>query len=371
MVKEKVKRFDQVQGAVTNCNDLIKNLDKSSLVNDKYGEIKAKSLEDYLRNIKLVYKYMTGKVFDCSDFNFARDTKGVYKAIQTMPAERKKANGNQETTLSTKTKRLTSFKSILERLDGFHTEAKEYKRLQDESQKLVDKQRGSNKKTERETTNWMDWNDIVKYKDKSWTDEDRLLHSLYTCLPPRRLEYGLLLLARHKSLPEAQKLDTKFNYIVTNRHDVPIYIILNKYKTDYKYGVYIINLKDKNQMPLFNYSEIAKHAKTLIKVEKMVHLDPFFVNTKGALYINDNNDSSFGRRLGDVFKNTGKKISVDILRHSFITNFLGKSSFSKLSDNTLQMVASNLGHSAAMLMTYRKLEPEKRIELFNNDDQKE
>ena len=103
----------------------------------------------------------------------------------------------------------------------------------------------------------------------------------------------------------------------------------------------------------------------------MVHLDPFFVNTTGVMYINSNNDSSFGRRVNEVFKNTGKKISVDILRHSFITNFLGKSSFSKLSDNTLQMVASNLGHSSAMLMTYRKLEPEKRIEEFLDNNEKE
>jgi hypothetical protein len=35
------------------------------------------------------------------------------------------------------------------------------------------------------------------------------------------------------------------------------------------------------------------------------------------------------------------------------------------------MVASSLGHSAGMLMTYRKLEPDKRVEIFNNDDEKE
>jgi hypothetical protein len=257
-------------------------------------------------------------------------------------------------------------------LDGFHNEAKEYKRLQDESQKLVDKQRGSNKKTEREEVNWMDWNDIVKYKDKSWTDESRLLHSLYTCLPPRRLEYGLLLLARHKSLPEAQKLDTKFNYIVTNRHDIPIYMILNKYKTDYKYKTYIVNLKNKNQLPLFNYSEIVKNAKKLIQIEEMKHLDPFFVNTKGALYINDNNESAFGRRVNEVFKNTGKKISVDILRHSFISHLLGKASFLTINDNTLQLIASSLGHSSSMLLSYRKIaDPEKRVDSFNNDDEKE
>ena len=104
LVKERIQRYDSVKGGVENCDQLIDNLDKNNLVNSKYGKIKAKSLQDYLRNIKLVYKYMTGNEFDCTNFNFARDTKAVYKAVQEMPRERKQQSGNQETTLSTKTK---------------------------------------------------------------------------------------------------------------------------------------------------------------------------------------------------------------------------------------------------------------------------
>ena len=73
-------------------------------------------------------------------------------------------------------------------------------------------------------------------------------------------------------------MDTNFNYIVTNQNDNPTYMILNKYKTDYKYGQYIVNFKDSNKLPLFNYSKISDLAKRLITVEKMVHKDPFFVN---------------------------------------------------------------------------------------------
>ena len=368
LVQTKIKKFDHIQGATTNCDQLIDNLDKSSLVNSKYGEVKKKSLKDYLSNIKLVYKHMFGTDFDCSNFNWTRDVHSVSNAIQEMPNT--KLN-KTETSQSTKTKRYTAFKAILERLDGFHNEAKDYKKLQDLSQKLVDEERGHNKLTSRESENWMDWNDIVKYTSKNWTDEDRLLHALYTAIPPRRLEYGLLLLARRKTLPEAQKMDTNFNYIVTNQNDNPTYMILNKYKTDYKYGQYIVNFKDSNKLPLFNYSKISDLAKRLITVEKMVHKDPFFVNTKGELYVNSNNDSSFGRRVNHVFKDTGKKISVDILRHSFITNFLSKASFSTLSDNTLQEIASSLGHSAGMLMTYRKMSPEKRIENYLSGENKE
>ena len=120
MVKQKLKKFDNTQGAVTNCEQLVSNLDKNSLVNAKYGEIKLKSLNDYMRNIKLVYKYMTGKEFDCNNFEFSRDIATVKKAIEEMPRERKSKSGITETEQATKTKRFTAFASILERLDGFH-----------------------------------------------------------------------------------------------------------------------------------------------------------------------------------------------------------------------------------------------------------
>lgn len=380
MVKQKLKKFDNTQGAVTNCEELVSNLDKNSLVNAKYGEIKLKSLNDYMRNIKLVYKYMTGKEFDCNNFEFSRDIATVKKAIEEMPRERKSKSGKTDTEQATKTKRFTAFASILERLDGFHNETLEYKKLQDASQKVVDKNRGANKMSTRETDNWMTWGEVLQFRDDNWDDEDRLLYSLYTCMPPRRLEYGKLLLARHKSLPDAQKLDRKYNYIVTNKNNNPTYIILNSYKTDFKYGEYIVDLnktmlfrqgkwEDISNNYLFNLPEIAKNSKALIMAENMIHLDPFFVNTKGNLYINKKDESSFGRRVNEVFRQTGKLISVNILRHSFISNFLSKSSFKTLTDNTLAEVSSSLGHSASMFYTYRKIDnPEERVNLFVKED---
>ena len=366
MVKQKLSRFDNKQGAVTNCEQLVSSLDKSSLVNSKYGEIKERSLKDYIRNIKLVYKHMTGEEFDCSNFDFARDIDGVEKAIEEMPKERQSKDGKANTMQSTKTKRYTAFKSILERLDGFHNEAKAYKKLQDESQKVVDINRGTNILSDRESKNWMNWKDIVKYNSANWTDEDRLIHGLYTLLPPRRLEYGLLKLARKKTLPEAQKMDDQFNYIVTNKKNNPTFIILNRYKTDFKYGQYIINLSDSDMLPLFNYSKLVKLIIAFMKNtnEPMVNGDEFFVNSKGNMYINSKGDSSFGSRINYVYRETGKKISVDILRHSFITEFLSKG-FSNLTDNTLKNVATALGHSSAMLISYRKLKtPEERLEAY-------
>ena len=363
LVQQKIKKFDTTVGAETNCDQLIDNLDRTNLVNpSKYGDMKKKSLKDYMANIKLVYKYMFSKEFDCSNFNWTRDVDAVSKAIESMPNTR---TGKDETTAQTKTKRYTSFKAILERLDGFHTEAKEYKKLQDDSQKIVDKKRSSNQLSDREKANWIEWDKLVKYEDKSWTDEDRLIHALYTCMPPRRLEYGNLYLARHKSPEEAKRMDTSLNYIVSNNKNSATCIILNDYKTANRYHQFFIDLT-KPDSTYFKYSKIRNFATTLIRKEQIIHKDPIFPNTKGVVYPN------FGERLKYVFRNTKKNISCDILRHSFITNYLGKHTFLTLDDDALNILSKAMGHSPGMFINYRKFgSNEKILEKFIEEDEKD
>jgi hypothetical protein len=277
LVKQKIKRFDTTQGSVKNCKQLVGLLDKSSLVSDKYGEVKEKSLQNYMNNIEKVYTAMTGNKMDCSDFEWTRDIKRVEKTINEMPRLRKSKSNKTETDIQTKRQRFTALKSILERLDGFTVEALAYKKLQDAFQAIVSNNRGENKLSVLEKENWMDWKDIVKYNDKNWTDESRLIHGLYTLIPPRRLEYGLLKFARRRTLPQAESMDQNFNYIVTNKSDTPSYIILNRYKTDYKYKTYIIHLLTPNS-PLFNYKKLVGLIEAMMKNtnEPMKHNDPFF-----------------------------------------------------------------------------------------------
>jgi hypothetical protein len=356
MVRQKVKTYDASASGVKNCSDLINHLDTTNLVNQKYEGVSKGSLKDYINNVRLVHEALTGKKnFDCSDFEWAKDVDAVQTAIDNMNVKP-----------STKTKRFTSMLSILERLDGFAHVAKEYRKLQNSNQKVVDETRGQNLKTTRESKNWMDWKDIVDFNDPTWTDEDRLLHALYTCIPPRRLEYGLLRLSRHRSVPESMKLDKKYNYIVTNKNDNPIAIILNRYKTDKKYKTYTIELLEKDQKPNFVYSKIRTLAKRLIVGEKIIHNDPIFPTRKGTLYGN------FGQRVSHVFASSGKSISCDILRHSFITDFLSKNTFNSLDDNALQLMSMSLGHSAQMFITYRKIDTATdRVKQFLKDDEEE
>jgi len=375
LVKKKIERFDTKKGAITNCDQLVAYLDKSNLVSDRYGQIKPKTIKDYLKNINLVHKAMTGMEFDCSDFEWTRDIAKVEETINTMPKERKSKDGVTETLQTTKTKRFTAFKSILERLDGYTNEAKAYKKLQDASQGIVSHTGGENKLSTREKTNWMNWDDIVNYNDESWNEESRLIHGLYTLIPPRRLEYGLLKLAKKKGIEEAKQMDTKYNYIVTSKKsNKPSYIVLNRYKTDYKYNQYTINLSSPNE-PLFNYKKLKALIEEMMDntEETMKNNDPFFVNRMGGMYVNEANEtSSFGQRINSVFNGTGKKISCNILRHSFVTEFLGDKTFNSLNNNTLKTVSQSLGHSAEMFQYYRRVDTlstgAARVKQFLKDD---
>ena len=107
---------------------------------------------------------MFGNESDASEWEWVRDVPTVSRAIESMSTKIGK-----ETSRQTKTKRYTALLAFLERLDGFDNESKGYRKLQNDSQKLVDSDRGENKLSDRETKNWMNWGDIVNYKDKCVT----------------------------------------------------------------------------------------------------------------------------------------------------------------------------------------------------------
>ena len=359
IAEEEIRKFDISQGNIISCDYLKENLSRKHLVNDKYQNIEQKTIDDYLKNIKSVYEAYFGSEWDCQDWDWLRDAEKIVNVIRNM-----KTKAGKITALSTQTKRITSILSVLDRIDGFEDVVKEYRRLQNQSQVDLNKQRDKNLLSVRENRNFMDWKDIKNYTSEIWTDEDKLLHSLYTSIPPRRnTDYAYLKLARHKSLPQTRNLDKDYNYIVTNKNDNPIAIVINRYKTSKKYGQFVINLTNPDQKPNFVFSDIRKLSKSLIKNENMKHGDLFFPDTKGKSY-----GQAFNTRVNYIFKDTGKIIGVDILRHSYITNFLEKNNLSKTSDKTLKLISSYLGHSPSMFLSYRKLDNNKVIDEFIKEE---
>ena len=105
LVRQKIKTYDASTSGVKNCSELVNHLDTTNLVNPKYETVSKESLVDYINNIKIVHKAVTGEqTFDCSNFEWAKDVNTVKATIDNMNVKP-----------STKTKRFTSMLSILER----------------------------------------------------------------------------------------------------------------------------------------------------------------------------------------------------------------------------------------------------------------
>ena len=319
-------------------NDFAKTLTLENIVNPKYKNINLDTIVDYLKNLNILHKSITGSKIDFANFNFNffKDTLKIEKHIESSPSS-----------ITTKTKRYSSLISILSRLNGFEEQVNIYRALQNKNQSIVSSHRNENLLTKREDNNWLDWNDIKNHYNPLWTLQDLFLKSLITAIPPRRLEYGLLKISRHKTLPwTLNNMSKNFNYIITSRSDTIKYIVLNNYKTVKKYGVYIINFKQADSS-LFKYSYIRNLGSRFIK--NMKHNEIVFKNNKGEMHVN------FGKRITKLFEGTGKSISCDILRHSFISYFLNNHNLMTVSNNTLDILSRSMGHSTPQFLSYRKI----------------
>ena len=181
---------------------------------------------------------------------------------------------------------------------------------------LYKKEKGTNLLSDREKNNFISWKTIKDFDNPKWTTNDRLLFKLYTAIPPRRnKDYSLMKYVKGKSVPEAQKLDKEFNYIVTNKNGNAISLIYNNYKTKKRYGQFSIDQTKTDQKPNFVYSDIKRAMKNVIKETGIKSGEFLFGNANGNI------NTKFSDRLNKLFSMTKKKTSVNILRHSFITDF--------------------------------------------------
>lgn len=223
------------------------------------------------------------------------------------------------------------------------TECPEVKKTMDSDMTITNKNYRLQKKSETEKENWVDWNtDVVGlynqmkvnanalFKLKTITPEQLyelskfVLLSLYVLFPPRRIvDYSLLKFGKSKNP------DKEFNYVTKDS------IIFNQYKTKKAYGQQVFSLPPELQ--------------TILKKWKPYCSTDFVITNKSG----DNDGfSSNGitRMLNDIFK--PKDVSANLLRHSYITEFLK-------SDRTLvesDELAAKMAHSVGQQSLYKKIE---------------
>jgi len=140
----------------------------------------------------------------------------------------------------------------------------------------------------------IEWPEVLALDEKAKKDlseEDYLIFSFYTKMPPLRADFAnLSILPRFvKTRPD--------NYIVYSANIKKWRLVLNNYKTSKTFGQQVITLP----------ASLAE----LVKVKA----DSWLV-----LNMTENN---LGKRVTAIFeKLCGKKMSINLLRHSYIKNFL-------------------------------------------------
>lgn len=355
-ISKAIKTFQSNELEKLTIEELVDKLPRFSLVNPSKTIDKKTNFQN-MEKIKLLYRYThTNDNFQAKDLinpTWLENIENVRKQI-------KKHTKTQESERAYYTAVLSTFTRIDQ--EKYAVLINTYRDLQNTLQKEIFTIRQANLLSLREKRNWMDWKDILKYNDEDWNSRDKLIKALYTCIPPRRLEYGdLILTEERKDNTIAHMKKSNENYLVM-KDDEPKCIILNRYKTWKRYGSYEIDLQNKSvdDKGYVNYKNLLKAVKEFLKGSKLKEGDYVFGRKYG---------SDFGKEINNVFEGTGKLISCDILRHSFISNFFRNvpDAFSN-NDAFLKVYSDAMGHSAYQFQTYRKLDEKGFTEKYIEDE---
>ena len=184
------------------------------------------------------------------------------------------------------------------------------------------------KLSESEMKKFVDWKTILGttaklYADKSASDESKLLAAFYTMIPPVRADIGNLQI--YKKPPT----EDKDNYVVIRNKDP--YLKINNYKNANVYGAIT--------------SPIPKELVSMIRAN--LKKDP--TNLKLFPY----DEKKLSAQVINLFSRlTGKRVGINMLRHSYITEFLSTAP----SIRDMEALAKRMGHSTALQQLYRRLD---------------
>ena len=292
---------------------------KLSMAQLKGHTIKRNSVETTLNRVKRLHKLMYGD--DMTNFDWTKDTSKVSEFI--LSSDKWKSE-------ETRIQQFQSLASILIVLRSFTSTYKFYSEQSVSMRQTKDSIDDQNLLTKREQANFLPWAKIKKIKPDNVHDE--ALIGLYTLLPPRRLEYRIM-----KLTTSEEDLDNKFNYLLLNGRNKPVKVIFLNYKTSSKFG--------KQEFPLTR--ALSSKLKAYINEAGLNDGDFLFGKSKTEAY------KSFSSYVTKVFKKyTGKSLSVNLLRHSFISWYLKKTH--SLAEQ--KVVANEMGHSVMMQLKYNRLD---------------
>lgn len=224
--------------------------------------------------------------------------------------------------------------------------------ISDLSKKITSINKKLQKKTKKnilsgkQKENFLSWNDILNIytqvkscKNNSFKNyQNYVLLSLYILFPPRRVsDYSMMkIIHDDKDLIHNELTDNydEYNYYI---YDKSLFVF-NNYKTKTKFKNNVVKYKQQH----FTIS------KTFNKILKD-YIDGYNVN--GSLL--GLSDGALMMRLKSIFNHySNKRISVNILRHSYITYKYQRGELDTVEQR--EKLASKMGHSIQLQLEYYK-----------------
>ena len=301
--------------------------------------IKPNSLKAYLISIKKLNEYITNKEY--KNLDFLKDEEKVLEKLETLKLT------TQKNYLSAVIVALSAFK------DKYEDDLKTYRKRLDELNEKYNSEIKKNEKTEKQDKNWVSMKELRKVmnsfkndlKERGAFGKEELsrreldlmqrwvVASLYLTddNPPIRLDYGNMRIISEKDFDKLKEDDLEKNYLVV-KNRASKYFHFGDYKTEKTYNKKEIKVGKKLNSVLNIWLKHNKRGALLY-------------DTKG----NPMSSNTLGKYIKKTFEKTGKEVSVNMLRHIYISE-----KFPPQKEQEKEDVASKMMHSKDTQNTYSK-----------------
>ena len=288
-------------------------MDISKIIENARPNIKPQSIRTYVSNIKKI----AGEK-EISNIDFLNNPKEVFSKLEGMKLTMKR----------------NILSSILVLLSAVDSENRLYKKYADkllELTMLYKRQMDKNEKTETQELNWIEHSQLIniakKMLKKNPGSQDSLIAALYSYQPPTRLDFYDMQIVGPKD-----EIDNTKNYLVIQSQRTKRFIF-NDYKSANKYNT--IEIK------------VNKQLNTVIN--KFLKMNPdrkYLLQNKAGLPLTRNN---LGKKLPVIFKDTGKHVTLNIIRHVYISENINIEQTKKNKE-----LAKTMMHGSNLQLEYAK-----------------
>jgi len=287
----------------------------SELIKTARPTIKDTSLKTYIQSIKRIAP--DNKI---DNLDFLQDTESVIAKIDKFG-------------INVKRSVLTAILVVMGANGDTGNAIKKYSELLIEYSAIMNAKLGENKKTAKEEENWVEHKELVaiaKTMIKNAPGSQRsLIAALYTYQSPTRLDFYDM-----EIVGKDAEMDDKKNYLqVINRNKKTF--IFNDYKSSSTYKTVAIPVNKALNTVINKYLKLNPGIKYLLRNEK---------NKTTPMSRN-----ALGKQIPHIFESTGKHITLNMIRHIYITEHIDIEKTKEQNE-----LAKNMMHGNATQLTYAK-----------------